>query len=710
MFTPAVSGADPQFMMVNCDMSGAYTSVDGGRNWQMINCLQLRSNTQCRPAFHPVDPRTVFAANGWSGMAVSHDKGEHWRPIGSLTGALIGDIVIDDGKPDNMLAATADNVYLSADGGKTWTACQGIQGRYLGGHFDQTSPSSRRTCFVGTQSGVYRSDDGGATWKQKTNNLNNLDLFAFAAASNRVTGKVMLYCTDRSSVVNGVHVGGVYRSFDRGETWRNCTGKGINLDLKAFDQWSMGPVAQYLHLATSNADPYRVYVTNSNTGVPPPHHATVFRSDDAGGEWKYMFMPDPRYPGFNVEKDYTVTVDGQFYQDVPNIAVSAGDPSKIVMVNGGCLYTSVDGAKTWSCGHTRSAASIPGEGPMWTCSGLVVTSTWNYYVDPFEPNRHYICYTDIGFARSLNRGKSWEWWDSKGRAPWQNTCFQLAFDPKVAGRVWGAFSNVHDIPNGNIIYGSHRATGDGGVCVSDDYGATWKPCNGLPLGPTTSIAVDAFSPRSARTLYVGQFGNGVFRSDDGGVTWVAKNNGLGSDGNKRVNRVVLHPDGTLFAVVTQFMRNNQFSSDGVGIYRSKDKGEHWTKINQSQPFLWPKDLTVDPNDSRILYVGAADARADQAGLWRTVDGGQTWTRILKQGPEHFGAYLSPTHKGWIYATLTEGAPKAGLWLSKDNGQTWASFDDFPFANAQRVAFDPTDPAKIYVTTFGAGIWRGPASP
>ena len=347
---------------------------------------------------------------------------------------------------------------------------------------------------------------------------------------------------------------------------------------------------------------------------------------------------------------------------------------------------------------------------MWTCTGLVVTTTWNYAIDPFEPNRHFICYTDIGFARSVNRGKSWEWWAQKGRAPWQNTCYQLAFDPKVSGRMWGAFSNVHDIPNANIVYGSHRATGDGGICVSDDHGATWTPYPGLPLGPTTSIAVDPLSPKSARTLYAGQFGNGVFRSDDGGVSWVAKNNGLGSAGNRRVNRVVLHPDGTLFAVVTQCMQNGQFSPDGVGIYRSRDKGEHWTRINQAQSFLWPKDLTVDPTDSRIAYVGACDARMDQAGLWRTKDGGETWTRILKQGSEHFGAYLSPTHRGWIYATLTEGAPKAGLWLSKDDGTTWTSIDGLPFANAQRVAFDPTDPSIVYVTTFGGSVWRGPADP
>jgi hypothetical protein len=50
MFTPAISPADPNLMMLNCDMSAAYISEDGGRNWRMIGHAQLRSDTDCRTA------------------------------------------------------------------------------------------------------------------------------------------------------------------------------------------------------------------------------------------------------------------------------------------------------------------------------------------------------------------------------------------------------------------------------------------------------------------------------------------------------------------------------------------------------------------------------------------------------------------------------------------------------------------------------------
>jgi len=112
--------------------------------------------------------------------------------------------------------------------------------------------------------------------------------------------------------------------------------------------------------------------------------------------------------------------------------------------------------------------------------------------------------------------------------------------------------------------------------------------------------------------------------------------------------------------------------------------------------------------SHIIYVDAADARdQQQGGLYRTKDDGATWHRLAREGSEHFGAYLNPRHPGWIYMTLTEGAPGAGLWLGRDDGTTWKPMLGLPFANVQRVAFDPTDPQSIYVTTFGGSVWRGP---
>ena len=92
------------------------------------------------------------------------------------------------------------------------------------------------------------------------------------------------------------------------------------------------------------------------------------------------------------------------------------------------------------------------------------------------------------------------------------------------------------------------------------------------------------------------------------------------------------------------------------------------------------------------------------------DGGRRWERIGRQGRQTFGGYYHPRQDGWIYMTLTEGAPGAGLWLSQDNGREWQPFDGLPFANIQRVAFGPTEEPLMYVTTFGGSVWRGPIMP
>jgi photosystem II stability/assembly factor-like uncharacterized protein len=704
MFAPAVSPIDPRLMMLNCDMSAAYLSTDGGANWRMLSYRQVRSNTRCKPVFHPVDPRIIYAASGGEGLKISRDRGLSWAPVGKgLPADLQGEIAIDPQNPSFMLVGAGEAVFRSRDAGLTWFRCAGPQGDLLGFHFDRTRPSDPGSCFAGTTQGVWRSDDGGKTWAKKTGGLPLESLNGFAGGSNAKNGTVMLYCTLPRQDQGGTYVGGIYRSSDRGETWEPAMGTGLNLETKAFDEWAMGPVANYYEIVASDAKPSVVYAFNSNTGIPPPRHASAYKSENAGRTWRPVFQADPRFPNCNVQKDYTVVNDGQFYQSVPlGVAGNPNDPDFLLTVDEGRCYLTRDGGKTWICAHTRPS------GASWICNGLVVTTAWNYYIDPFQPQRRYICYTDIGFARSQDRDATWSWWGLKGRAPWSNTCYELAFDPKIPGKIWGAFSNIHDIPNDNIISGRHNSKGPGGVCLSLDSGATWTTANaGLPSAPCVSVVLDPASSPSARTLYAGFFGNGVYRSDDGGRTWAARNDGLGSDANRRVCQVKLHRDGTLFALVTALKSNGRFQPDGVGLYRSRDRGEHWERANASEPLLWPKSFAVDPNNSKILYLSAADANGDEeGGLYRSMDGGESWNRLARKRPEHFGAFLSPFHPGWIYMTLCEGAPDAGLWLSRDDGRTWTALNGLPFANAQRVTFDPADPRVLYVSAFGGGVWRG----
>ncbi len=585
-------------------------------------------------------------------------------------------------------------------------------GRLIGFHFDRTQ--SGRVVFAATEKGIWRSDDAGQTWSDKTQGLPWKEVQGFAGGSQAAGSVVMLYCAVKSKAESGVFRGGLFRSHDRGETWEPAMGSGLNTETKQADQWAYGPISQYEQLLATDARPLTVYAFNTSTGFHPPHSDTVYRSDDGGQTWRASYFMDPRFERYNVAPDYGTASTGQSFKggEAPfGVAICNTDPERLMLVRNECHVTH-DGGKTWFAGHTYPA---PGQKPAprsaWACNGLVVTTTWHYYIDPFETNRHYIAYTDLGLARSLDGGRSWAWWDSKSWAPWRNTCYEMAFDPEIPGKIWGAFSDVHDIPNDNIISERHGHNHPGGVCLSRDFAASWKnEARGLPLKPVTSIVLDPASSKNSRTLYAGVFSEGVFKTTDDGRTWTLKKEGLGHPDNMRVSRVFLHRDGTLFAMICarRPAPRKPLAPEGVGLYRSKNGGDTWQRISPTLPWLYPKDFSVHPRDSNRILVGTCDAAWDDksGGLCATRDGGTTWQRIGREGPQTFGGYFHPQREGWIYMTLTEGAPGAGLWLTRDEGRTWQALEGLPFANVQRVEFDASNTATLRVTTFGGSVWRG----
>lgn len=712
MFAPAISSVDPDLMAINCDMSGVYLSRDGGRHWGMIHHLQLRSNTRCRPGFHPKDADIIYGAHGWAGeLKVSRDGGRHWETIGNLPDGLCGEIAFDPDRPALMLTGTWEGVYLSRDEGRHWRRCEGPSGEALSFFVDRTSPPDRRRLFAATKEGIWRSQDGGNGWRRSTVGLPEGEIRSFCGGSDQQTGLVILYCAAPSREVRGEFLGGVFRSRDLGESWESAMGEGINTETSAADQWAEGETAQYWHVRTTDVDPLVVYTLNASTGFWPPHHATVYRSEDGGEHWRATMFPDPRREPYNVTPNWSTVSMGRSEPHVPYGAAICPTDSDRLLLTTSFAYGTYDAGESWFSAHTLLApGEEPEPGSAWLCNGLVVTTTWHYYVDPHEPNRHYIAYTDIGLARSLDAGRSWVWWEQDKWAPWRNTCYEIAFDPEVAGKMWGAFSNVHDIPNDNIIMNRHGAEGPGGVCLSTDFGVSWRATSaGLPEAPCTSVVLDRSSREGARTLYAGVFGHGVFKSADDGRTWVKKSRGLGAPENMRVYRVVLHEDRTLFALVTAKRIGESFVGQGAGLYRSGDGTESWECITRSLPVRWPKDVSVHPQSSDIIFIGAADADDERGGLYRTTDGGATWKLVTRKGSQHFGAYFHPERRDWVYLTLCEHARGPSLWLSKDLGDTWRPIESFPFANTQRVQFDPTDPDTLYVTTFGASVLKGPAA-
>ena len=201
---------------------------------------------------------------------------------------------------------------LSRDAGRTWTECNGPEGLVIGFHFDNTRQG--RTLFTATAKGIWRSDDSGKTWADKTVGLPTTDIQGFTGGSNKASSQVILYCTIPSRMEDGALTGGVYCSLDRGTAWQSAMGAGINMDTKTADQWAFGPISQYTHILTTDANPRTVYVTNTSTGFHPPHHETVYRSDNGGQTWRATYFQDPRFKDYNVAPNYVTASAGQSYK------------------------------------------------------------------------------------------------------------------------------------------------------------------------------------------------------------------------------------------------------------------------------------------------------------------------------------------------------------------------------------------------------------
>ncbi|MFC1451738.1 WD40/YVTN/BNR-like repeat-containing protein [Verrucomicrobiota bacterium] len=712
---------DPNLVFVSSDMGGIYRSEDAGRSWWMLDWRNLQHSSY--PVFHPTDPDRIYICP-WRGSGdrfrISEDKGKSWRLLMNdppWKGDDARSFTIDRGNPKLMLLSGGKRVYRSVDEGHTWTAVEGSPAGLMRAHVDQTSPEDARVVLAANSEAVFRSDNGGLTWREKSDGLPWREIRSFSAGSDPESGTVMAYVTIPSKKEDGRFAGGgVYRSADRGETWQWAMGEGINKNIGKLE-YGASDIDQYMFLGQAETHPKRIYVTNHGTGYSPPHHYTVFRSDNAGDTWQHTMFSDPRkteIPENNTDVGWLLYDRSRGYGSYAlDFNVNAGNPDQLFYSNFGEIFISMDGGKSWYQAYSKriEGQGTPAKGQRWTSIGIEDTSCWRYVFDPHDRNKTYIAYTDIGFARSEDRGKTW--YAVTRDMKWINTVYQLACDPDVPGLLFAACANQHDIPHWRYIQG---AVSPGGICKSTDHGKSWKPIvNGFPKQPTpcTAIVIDPDSPRDARTLYAAVYGHGVFKSTDGGETWVDRSEGIVPENNRQVYSIQRWRDGTLFCSVAGRRKGRGVESRLTGgLYVSTDGAEHWIKISSTAMFR-TVDFAIDPEDRNTIYVAAMDGLGHKGGVYKTTDAGRTWRLSVPDYDKAFCGYiegysvfLHPRNPEVVYFF----ANTHGFFVSYDAGETWRECrapDCPPFRNCQRIFWDPEDLKTVYIPTFGGGIWKGP---
>ncbi len=278
-----------------------------------------------------------------------------------------------------------------------------------------------------------------------------------------------------------------------------------------------------------------------------------------------------------------------------------------------------------------------------------------------------------------------------------------------AGRV-SVIVGVPDDPDTFYVAGAN-----GGVFKTINGGTTWKGL--FDDQAVLSIGAIEIAPSNPNVLYVGtgeenprnnaSFGNGVYRSDDGGATW--RHVGLAdSDRIARIRIDSRDPD-VAYACA---MGHEWGPNDERGVYKTTDGGRNWKRVLFVDQQTACSDIDVDPGNSNVIYAGMwtyrryawyLDSGGKQTALYKSVDGGATWKKLTTGLPamlDRIGVSVSRSEPSIVYMVSETPEYQGELWRSEDAGASWRVVNKDPNINFRPfyyadIRVDPNDPNRIY---------------
>ena len=289
-------------------------------------------------------------------------------------------------------------------------------------------------------------------------------------------------------------------------------------------------------------------------------------------------------------------------------------------------------------------------------------------------------------------------------------------------------------------YEFYVAAAAGGLWKTVDNGVTWKPV--WENQPVNSIGAVTVDQRSPQTVWIGTgeatnrqssgWGDGVYKSTDGGVSWT----NVGLRGTARIARIVVDPtnsDVVYVAAPGHLWGPNRER----GLYKSVDGGRTWTLILSRDDNTGAVDVAIDPTDSRIVYAALYQHRRTPfgfvgggpgSGLYKSTDAGATWTPLTNGLPsgtigrtsisiyrkDPRVVYVS-IEQGLRYtSSISYGKRLGGVYRSDDRGDTWRFMSDWnprP-AYSSQLKVDPSDQSRLYAMQWSVSddsgkTWREP---
>jgi photosystem II stability/assembly factor-like uncharacterized protein len=360
----------------------------------------------------------------------------------------------------------------------------------------------------------------------------------------------------------------------------------------------------------------------------------------------------------------------------------------------GGVFKTTNLGTTWSAVFEKEKVASIGAIAVWQKNPDVV------WVGTGEANSRNSSSWGNGIYRSSDGGATWK---HLGLEKTQ-TIARVVLDPAdsntvfvaALGRLWG------DNP-------------ERGVYVTRDGGGTWSLA--LKADVKTGACDLVMDPADPRVLYAAMYARrrtpwsytsggtsgGIFKTVDGGRTWRKLGQGLPAETGRIGLDLYRRDPRMLFAVVEsgEGGRTTTFDarSRAGGVFRSDDRGEHWTRLGPwaPRPFYFSQ-VRVQPDDSTRLYLAGVD-------LWLSDDGGRTFRPGGGKNlhPDFHALWIDPGNGDRVLAG-TDG----GVFMSHDRAATWDFLNNLAVGEFYNLAVDMRDPYFIYGGLQDNQSWGGPS--
>jgi photosystem II stability/assembly factor-like uncharacterized protein len=675
-----------------------YTPAPAG-SWVALADLPRAINSV---VWDPANPQVVYAGTGdyagsGSGVYKSEDGGMSWRSAATgLPYKAVLALAIAPSAPPVLYALAYNEVYASNDGAQTWVYRGNVEGFTGSGPFQLLPSTDGKALFaVGGYGLPLRSDDNGQTWVSFGIGLPEGGAGSISACV------IALDPSDANIFYAGTASSGVYKSIDGGWTFAPSNKGMLDYGISA--------------LAIDPADPKIIYAGGSsgelfkstdagqnwinltellqvqNDLYPGNIHGIKLHPAEAGT--LYLFADNS---GLMISRD-----NGNTWQRLgspPGKEQSWFMSVGIALDPQLTLITAVERVGGWR----YSIGAVPVEptptlAPVTavTAGPLFPAGTWQevtelpreinaFLLDPANPQILFACTGGLGQGGSVYKS-------ADGGLTWQQSASGLSEDGVTAIAV---------SQDGNLF--ALSSTGD--VFGSTDGAESWTILSNTGMwGGFESWLVVA--PQNSDVIYsLANTANWFGRSTDGGRSWVDVKNGLPqADYEVYVSSLAIDPSDANVV----YAGTGGFVGQGYGVYKSPNGGESWVPSNQGMLDYVITALAIDPTDPQVIYAGG-----NFGELFKSIDGGQTWYNLTiylygqpnMPGGKIAGIAIDPSDPARV---LVVGG--YAIWYTLDGGITWQKFSkpgeqDQPIFTAWAVHFGPQPVLVVAVDSSGAWIY------